>query len=310
MHRSKYREKIAPQSEKDTGSAIDITLRNSGQAPALVVSAVFSFARATELDNCPGGAGACVSSAEYNVKVPTAKSIDSRNPLVVHRDMRFVVDANSVDRFRISVGPDKYSSVSWPWIYEFNLSLVEDNGQRLDLGPMSVLGFSNSTAGRLSWDPLRGVTQTQLVITREMPCVVRDAAELSHVMASAGLHSPELQMIYREAEQLAANAPSCRQIPIARNPYGCPAPDGRGAFLSDRSGVNICSDTLEVLAGFTCGEAEEIPQEYEEARAPRVVSMTFTTIGEPALPMQCRPKGRAEVCRGTDGYGLVVGFIP
>lgn len=199
---------IAPISEMDTGSAIDITLRNSGDAPALIVNAVFSFARATELDSCPGGAGAGVSTAEYDVKVPTAKPVTANNPLVLHRDMRFIVNANSIDRFRISVGPDRYSSVSWPWIYEFNLSLVEDNGQSLDLGPMSILGFSPSSTGLESWDPLLSLTETQLVATQQVPCVARDAAELSHAMANPGLHSPELQTMYREAERLVANAPS------------------------------------------------------------------------------------------------------
>jgi hypothetical protein len=117
-------------------------------------------------------------------------------------------------------------------------------------------------------------------------------------------------MFYHEAERLTANAPPCRQIPITQNPSGCPAPDGRGSFLSDPGGVNICSDKLEVLAGFTCGEAESIMKEYEEVKAPRTFSMKFTVFGNQAMPMQCLPNGRAEVCRGTHGQGLVVGFMP
>jgi hypothetical protein len=299
-----------PGSEKDTGSAIDITLRNSGEAPALIVKAIFSFTRTTELDSCAGGAGAGVSTAQYDVKVPTAKPVTVGRPFTLHRDMRFVINANSVDRFRISVGPDKYSSVSWPWIYEFNLSLVEDDGQRLDLGPMSILGFSTSGAAPTSWDPLHSLTPINLVVNRWLPCVNHVAAEVARAVARPGLHSPELQMFYHEAERLTANAPPCRQIPITQNPYGCPAPDGRGSFLSDSGGVNICSDKLEVLAGFTCDEAEYIMKEYEEVKAPRTVSMTFTVFGNQAMPMQCLPNGRAEVCRGTHGQGLVVGFIP
>ncbi|HVB41324.1 MAG TPA: hypothetical protein VNF47_01295 [Streptosporangiaceae bacterium] len=191
-----------PQSEKDTGSAIDITLRNSGDAPALIVKAVFSFVRATQLYSCPGGAGDIVSTAEYDVKVPIAKPVTANNPLVLHRDMRFVVNANSIDRFRISVGPTQFSSASWPWIYEFNLSLAEDNGQSLDLGPMSALGFSQPSAGLQSWDPLHRLTQTQLLDTNQLACVTRDAAELSHAMENPGLHSPELRTMYREAERL------------------------------------------------------------------------------------------------------------
>jgi hypothetical protein len=199
---------VAPSPDKATGSTIDITLRNSGDAPALIVNAVFSFTRATELYSCPGGAGALVSSAEYDVKVPTAKPVSADNPLVLHRDMRFVVNANSIDRFTISIGPDRYSSVSWPWIYEFNLSLVEDDGQKLDVGPMSILGFSQASIEPFSWDPLHGYSETQLVVTKQVSCVDHDATELSQAMANPGLHSPELQMMYSEAKQLTANVPS------------------------------------------------------------------------------------------------------
>jgi hypothetical protein len=293
---------------KDTGSAIDITLRNSGNAPALIVGAVLSFTRATQLYSCPPSGGALVSSADYDVKVPIAKPVSANNPLIVRRDMRFTVNANSIDRFRISVGPEQYSSFAWPWVYEFNLSLVEDNGQKLDLGPMSILGFSMTTG--FSWDPLDSLTQTQLVITQQLPCVARDTAELSHAMANPGLHSPELQMMYQQAERLTANAPSCRQIPIAQNPNGCPAPGGKGAFFSDPRGVTICSDTVEV-AGSTCGIADDVAKKYEEAKAPKVVSMTFKPRGLVIeLRMQCLPAGHAEVCREAGPGGLVVGFIP
>jgi hypothetical protein len=204
---------VAPTPDKDTGSAIDITLRNNGNEPALIVNAVLSFVQATRL-SCPSGAGAAISSAEYDVKVPAPESISenlsvsANNPLVLHRDMRFIVNANSIDRFRISVGPAKYSDVEWPWIYEFNLSLVEDDGQKLDLGPMTILGFSQSSATlkRLSWDPLQNLTKTEIAAEGIGSCVARDAAELSHAMADPGLHSPELQTMYREAERLAPNA--------------------------------------------------------------------------------------------------------
>ena len=302
----------SPQAGKVSDSAIDITLRNSGDQPALIVKAVLSFVRATELDNCPGGAGAAVSTAEYDVKVPTTKPVDARHPLVLRRDMRFVVNANSIDRFRISVGPRQYSDVDWPWIYQFNLSLVEDNGQHVDLGPMSVLGFDGFTGSPLPWDPLRSFTPTQAVINLWLPCIIRDAAQLSHATASPGLPSPELQMMYHEAELMIAHAPSCRKIPIAQNPNGCPGPGGSG-FFSNPSGLIICSDTLEVLVGFPCGEGADIATQYEaQAKAPAIAQLIFTIVGKPPLPMECLPEGRAEVCRGIgiDGQGLVVGFIP
>jgi len=205
-----------PQREIETASAIDITLRNTGDEPALIVKAVFSFTQAIELASCTGGAGAGVSTAQYDVTVPSPRPVAYLHPISLHpfsleRDMRFIVNSNSIDRFRISIGPRKYSDVSWPWIYEFKLSLVEDNGQRLDLGSMSVLGFSyaTATAERIAWDPLRGLTQTgisQLRTTQE-PCVARASEELARAMARPGLHSPELQVFYHEIKRLTASAP-------------------------------------------------------------------------------------------------------
>jgi hypothetical protein len=205
----------APTRDKDTGSAIDITLRNNGNEPALIVNAVLSLMQATRL-SCPNGAGAAISSAQYDVKVPAPESlsanlsVSANNPLILRRDMRFVVNASSVDRFRISVGPDKYSDVEWPWIYEFNLLLVEDNGKKLDLGPMTILGFSQSSATlkRFPWDPFQNLTKTEIATGGIGSCVAHDAAELSHAIADPGLHSPELQTMYREAKRLAANAPT------------------------------------------------------------------------------------------------------
>jgi hypothetical protein len=201
---------VTPSPDTATGSAIDITLRNSGNAPALIVNAVFSFTRAIQLYSCPGGAGGLVSSAEYDVKVPTDGPTAANNPFVLHRDMRFIVNANSIDRFRISVGPDQYSSgADWPWIYEFDLSLVEDNGQKLNLGPMTILGFSQPAKDPLSWDPLGYFTESQLASTPQLvSCVSHDASELSHAIADPGLHSPELLTMHREAERLMANTPS------------------------------------------------------------------------------------------------------
>jgi hypothetical protein len=297
----------APSAAKDTGSAIDITLRNSGNEPALIVKAVFSFMRVTELDSCPGGAGDVVSSAEYDVKVPTAKSVSANDPLVLDRDMRFAVNANSIDRFRISVGPNQYSSTDW--IYEFNLSLVEDDGQNLDLGPMSILGFSTPSGVPFLWDQFHDMTPTDIVIDQDASCVAHDVAELSHALANPGLHSPELQTMYREAEGLTSNPPACLQIPTTENPNGCPVPRGMHTFFTGPFGVVLCSETIEVSGNYNCLAAENIAKDYEEAKAPKVVSMTFKS-DLLMLPMKCLPAGRAEVCRSTDDQELEVGFIP
>ncbi|MGH3226012.1 MAG: hypothetical protein ACRDPY_46280, partial [Streptosporangiaceae bacterium] len=290
-----------PLRSKTAGSAIDITLRNSGDEPALIVDAVFSFTRNTELVNC-FGAGPGSATAEYDVKVPP-EAATSSDPLVVKRDMRFIVDANSIDRFRISVGPSSYYLAGWPWVYEFDLTLDEDNGQRIDLGRMSILGLTGS-----SWNELGDGTATAF-LKQNKSCVAQDASALSQAMTSPGLHSPELRTMYREAESLIKNSPACQSPSSTQNTDGCPA--SGTTFFSDPRGVTICSSTMEVVQSYNCGAGENVAREYEKANGSMTmtVSMTFTS-GLLVLPMRCQPSGQAEVCRSTDDQALVVGFIP
>jgi hypothetical protein len=84
-----------------TGSAVDITLRNTGSAPALIVGATASFKSAVQLQNC-SGAGPGVASANYDLRVPTDAKRTSR-PFTLRRDMRFIVAPNSIDRFTLTV---------------------------------------------------------------------------------------------------------------------------------------------------------------------------------------------------------------
>jgi hypothetical protein len=185
---------------KSIGSAIDITLRNRGAAPALIVDATLSFKRIVELANCTG-AGPGFVTAQYDIKVPANKEVTTSDPLILHRDMRFVIKPNDIDRFRISIGPGKYAAADWPWVYEFNLSLIQDNGKKLDLGPMSILGLPGA-----SWNKLHGLAGNNIAVGPELPCFARDASELSQAMATPGRHSPELRTMYDEAKALMAES--------------------------------------------------------------------------------------------------------
>ena len=113
--------------------------------------------------------------------------------------------------------------------------------------------------------------------------------------------------MYKEAEALTANLPSCQSQPTASNGNGCFTTKGR--FFSDPRGVTTCSETIEVVQSYNCNVAEDIAKAYKEAKEQRYVSMTFTS-GLLTLPMRCVPVRRAEVCRSIDNQDLVVGFIP
>ena len=92
-------------------------------------------------------------------------------------------------------------------------SLTEDEGWKLDLGQMSMLGLLGT-----SWDELSGLTPDEAAVSLQPSCLAHDASELSQAMTSPGLHSPELQKMYHEAETLTAN------IPPAPPPTPVPTP--------------------------------------------------------------------------------------
>ena len=82
---------------------IDITLKNTGDAPAVLLAADFKFLFAEQLGSCGGGGGEAAIAAQYAIKVP---SYPPARPFVVRRDMRFSIDSGHVERLAFSVGPD------------------------------------------------------------------------------------------------------------------------------------------------------------------------------------------------------------
>jgi hypothetical protein len=286
----------SPENTKVQGSVIDITFRNKGSAPALLVGADLSFRQAAALKNC-SGAGPGVVTARYDLRVPVDSTVTS-NPFKVHRDMRFTVNPNSVDRIQLSIGPESYGSSEWPWVYQFSLSLTQDNGQTLAIGNISLLGLPGQT-----WNKLQDFSAASIT-PNDLACIASDAALLSSAMLSNGLHSPELQELYDEAEKIVTNASSCELIGASGN--SCYTTIGR--YFSDQRGVVTCTDSVEVVQSYNCDVAKAVAANYGHSS----LSTTSFTVrwGLLVLPMACAASGSAEVCRSTDNQDLVVGFIP
>jgi hypothetical protein len=281
---------------KVVGSVVDITLRNKGTAPALVVSADLAFKTATELENC-SGAGPGVVTAQYDVRVPVDPAVTG-HPFASRRDMRFVVRPNSIDRLQLSVGPESYGLSSWPWVYQFDLTLHEDNGQSLSAGTIGLLGLPGQ-----SWNKFGGLS-SQTMNPGTFACVAHDASLLSQAMVSPGLHSPELETLYNEAVSATANAGSC----ASTGPSGNACYTTRGKYFSDERGVTSCSPTVEIVQSYGCQVAPDVIAAFGQG-GPRSASVTVSS-GFLVLPMACAPAGSAEVCRSTDNQNLVVGFVP
>lgn len=281
---------------KIVGSVIDITLRNRGSAPALLIGADLSFQSARQLQNCTG-AGPGVATALYDVPVPTDPNVVN-HPFKLHRDMRFIVNPNSIDRLQISVGPESYGLADWPWVYQFDLALAQDNGQTLDVGNIALIGITGE-----DWNKFQGIAD-QLTAPETIACYTQDAGLLSKALQVSGLHSPELKTLYNEAKADIASASSCQP----------PGPDGNGCYItngryfSDPGNVVACTTTIQVLSNYNCDAAKAVAAAYGHSGL-STVSLTVVS-GLLELPMNCSPSGNAEVCRSADNQNLVVGFVP
>lgn len=273
-------------------SLIDVTLRNQGSAPALIVDAEADFDRVTTLQNCVG-AGPGVVSAQYDITVPNG---EHPRPFIVHRDMRFVVGANSIDRLQLTVGPKSFGLATWPSIYQLHLWLVEDSGKRIDAGHLSLLellgGDWNKFAHLGPGSPELGFAD----------CFLHDVQMLNAAIAVPGLHSPELVALTKEgAGVLAAIKASCPGVLTAN---GC---EQSHPYLSDPVGVTNCTSTIEVSSSSNCDVANAVVSAYGTGLAAKALTVRWGLL---VLPMECVPSGDAEVCRSTDSQNLAVGFRP
>jgi hypothetical protein len=110
-------------------TAIDITLRNDGTAPAVIIQLVIRVEYAKQLEDCSESGGGVYVSAEYSVPIPHQVP---PSPFTVTQDVRFEVKPGTLDRFTISLGPDTQYTSNWvPWIYVADVNLVQDASKPL-----------------------------------------------------------------------------------------------------------------------------------------------------------------------------------
>ena len=127
-----------PEKAQIEASVIDVTVKNSGTAPVVILGVDFTFAFAEEMQNCPGGGDGVMVGAAYSVKVPTSPP---PRPFKLTRDIRFSVASGGVERFTLSVGPDQQydANEGGPWLYVMGLALRTDDAPKtVDLGTVAI----------------------------------------------------------------------------------------------------------------------------------------------------------------------------
>jgi hypothetical protein len=171
-------------STKSQGSAVDITLLNSGTAPGLITSADVTFRQVRELENCPHAGGALTLQARYDVKVPIDPS-RTKVPFTISRPLRFVVESNRQERLALTIGPEKTFEADWPWFYEVDIALRLDSGKSLDIENVFLL--ENAYDQWTIFESFGGPPSSE-----NIDCVRNEASFLQQAVDTPGTHSPEL----------------------------------------------------------------------------------------------------------------------
>jgi hypothetical protein len=166
---------------------VDITLKNNGDAPAVIVSAEVEFLYIEMLPNCTG-AGPGFVSGNYNIKFPLFAKLPAR-PFTLKRDMRFIVEAGKVDRFTLTLGPENQSIVS-TLLVGAHINLVFDDSSRMDLGNVSFLTTAGSGAERFKLGPRVDDTGRK--------CQQRNAQILDKLYQIPATRSAEIEQLHHD----------------------------------------------------------------------------------------------------------------
>ena len=174
----------ATEAVETEGSAVDITLLNSGTAPGLITAAEVTFRQARELENCSRLGGEVTVQARYDVRVPIEPS-RTKVPFTISRPMRFVVESNRQERLALTIGPAKWFDPDWPWFYEVDIALRLDSGKSLDIENVFLLEFAYEQWTIIESDGGQPSSET-------IDCVRKEASFLQRAVDTPGMHSPEL----------------------------------------------------------------------------------------------------------------------
>lgn len=146
----------------------DITLKNNGNAPALLTAGKVELLHAVQLDDCTmAGGGPARVSADYIAKIPVPIPA---LPYDVTSKIRFEVKGGAVDRFTYSFGPtEQTTSFSKPFVLVGHLTLEHDNAEDLlDLGNITVI--TNTRA-----------FERQMKDPRDLECIKKNSRTLADI---------------------------------------------------------------------------------------------------------------------------------
>jgi hypothetical protein len=234
-----------PVPAKVTPPVVDITLHNTGDAPALITKATVRFTFLELMSTClPPGGGPEFLNATYDFTFPTNPV--PAVPHEMHKSVRYHVPANDYERFGISVGPEIGFSDNGPWVIVASISLSVDGAANpLTAGPFALIeGKGSYWAG---FNPAsRGWSIRSAETVNEHACQLDEADKIDRILGEAGMQPS------KELSSLGEALSGVRTSPKPNQPPEDPGLRKGDCFVYtgvDRIRRSECNnDAFEVLA--------------------------------------------------------------
>jgi hypothetical protein len=184
-------------------SAIDITMRNDGDLPALITGVDVRFLHAEQIEQCTEIGGPVSVSGAYDIRVPTGPNMP-KAPFQMRHPVTFQVEPRSVDRLALTIGPDTFREGQTPYLYVAEVSLEVD-GQE-DLVPTGAAALLEPPSGPANFLEVAAYGAPS-GIDPDVTCAQRATERMESALESGAEPSPELVDFQQAIAQMPANPP-------------------------------------------------------------------------------------------------------
>ena len=168
------------QTQPERTHAIDVAVRNTGEAVSVIDRIELRIERRLDLESCAMEGGPVEISRNYSILVMKAHRPDT----ILRHVVRHAVAPNGVERFQITLGPPGAEDLQPGSVMQLQVRLFhDDDDMPLEGGPVVVVAV-----------PLFG-SAVDKAYADDPACVDRNLAAIRHTRDWRGVRSPELDAI-------------------------------------------------------------------------------------------------------------------
>ena len=221
--------------ERRTSVAVaSVAVRNSGEEPAFLTRLRLHLTGIWFPTGCGGGPGEV--RIAYDFVLP-GDATQRPRPVVLEKDIQFVVDGKSVDLFAFSAGQERIGETGWSSIVAGTAELVQDNGDALSTEPFVLM--DDTLVNGIVTDAARpgnGFASQQ--------CIGPPLGMVAEALAAPGKKSPAIQELHDRLVALGFR-------PGDTDPGAAPTPTGTTSLPPGEDAANTWIAQLASLPADT-----------------------------------------------------------